>query len=150
MNFTRGTFRVHGDVVEVYPAGSTDVAIRIEFFGDEIDRISEIDVLTGEVLGTRNHISIFPASHYVTNSDNLRRALRDISAELDERVKELNSEDKLLEAQSFHKEQTTIWEMMMEWASVQVLKIIQDTWITDQKAVCLIHLLIISQKISLL
>lgn len=59
INFTRGTFRVHGDVVEVYPAGSTDVAIRIEFFGDEIDRISEIDVLTGEVLGTRNHISIF-------------------------------------------------------------------------------------------
>ena len=114
MNFTRGTFRVHGDVVEVYPAGSTDVAIRIEFFGDEIDRISEIDVLTGEVLGTRNHISIFPASHYVTNSDNLRRALRDISAELDERVKELNSEDKLLEAQRLSQRTNYDMEMMME------------------------------------
>ena len=114
MNFTRGTFRVHGDVVEVYPAGSTDVAIRIEFFGDEIDRISEIDVLTGEVLGTRNHISIFPASHYVTNSENLRRALRDISAELDERVKELNSEDKLLEAQRLSQRTNYDMEMMME------------------------------------
>ena len=114
INFTRGTFRVHGDVVEVYPAGSTDVAIRIEFFGDEIDRISEIDVLTGEVLGTRNHISIFPASHYVTNSENLRRALRDISAELDERVKELNSEDKLLEAQRLSQRTNYDMEMMME------------------------------------
>lgn len=101
-------------MVEVYPAGSTDVAIRIEFFGDEIDRISEIDVLTGEVLGTRNHISIFPASHYVTNSENLRRALRDISAELDERVKELNSEDKLLEAQRLSQRTNYDMEMMME------------------------------------
>ena len=114
MNFTRGTFRVHGDVVGVYPAGSTDVAIRIEFFGDEIDRISEIDVLTGEVLGTRNHISIFPASHYVTNSENLRRALRDISAELEERLKELNSEDKLIEAQRLSQRTNYDMEMMME------------------------------------
>ena len=114
MNFTRGTFRVHGDVVEVYPAGSTDLAIRIEFFGDEIDRISEIDVLTGEVLGTRNHISIFPASHYVTNSENLRRALRDISAELEERLKELNSEDKLIEAQRLSQRTNYDMEMMME------------------------------------
>lgn len=114
LNFTRGTFRVHGDVVEVYPAGSTDVAIRIEFFGDEIDRISEIDVLTGEVLGVRNHISIFPASHYVTNSDNLRRALHDISEELDQRVQELKSQDKLLEAQRLLQRTNYDMEMMEE------------------------------------
>lgn len=114
IDFTRGTFRVRGDVVEVYPAGSTDVAIRIEFFGDEIDRISEIDVLTGEILGVRNHISIFPASHYVTNHENLRRALRDISAELDERYKELKSEDKLLEAQRLLQRTNYDMEMMEE------------------------------------
>lgn len=114
LNFTRGTFRVHGDVVEVYPAGSTDVAIRIEFFGDEIDRISEIDVLTGEVLGVRNHISIFPASHYVTNSDNLRRALHDISEELDQRVQELKSQDKLLESQRLLQRTNYDMEMMEE------------------------------------
>lgn len=114
MNFVRGTFRVRGDVVEVYPAGSTDTAVRIEFFGDEIDRISEIDVLTGEVLGTRNHIAIFPASHYVTNSDNLRRALRDISAELDERYNELKSQDKLLEAQRLLQRTNYDMEMMEE------------------------------------
>ncbi|MGN1317692.1 MAG: excinuclease ABC subunit UvrB [Lachnospirales bacterium] len=114
IDFARGTFRVRGDVVEVYPAGSTDTAVRIEFFGDEIDRISEIDVLTGEVLGIRSHISIFPASHYVTNSDNLRRALRDISAELDERYKELKSQDKLLEAQRLLQRTNYDMEMMEE------------------------------------
>ena len=114
MNFTRGTFRVRGDVVEVYPAGSTDTAVRIEFFGDEIDRISEIDIITGEVLGIRNHISIFPASHYVTNSDNLRRALRDISAELDERYEELKSQDKLLEAQRLLQRTNYDMEMIEE------------------------------------
>lgn len=114
MDFSRGTFRVRGDVVEVYPAGSTDTAVRIEFFGDEIDRISEIDVLTGEILGTRNHISIFPASHYVTNSENMRRALRDISQELDERYAELKNEDKLLEAQRLLQRTNYDMEMMEE------------------------------------
>ncbi len=114
INFARGTFRVRGDVVEVYPAGSTDTAVRIECFGDEIDRISEIDVITGEILGTRNHISIFPASHYVTNSENLRRALRDISAELDARYKELKSQDKLLEAQRLLQRTNYDMEMMEE------------------------------------
>lgn len=114
LNFVRGTFRVRGDVVEVYPAGSTDTAVRIEFFGDEIDRISEIDVLTGEILGIRSHISIFPASHYVTNSDNLRRALKDISSELDQRYNELKSQDKLLEAQRLLQRTNYDMEMMEE------------------------------------
>ncbi len=111
MNFVRGTFRVRGDTVEVFPASSSDVAIRIEFFGDEIDRISEIDSLTGKVLSTLNHIAIFPASHYVTDRDNLTRALRDIREELDERLKELKSQDKLLEAQRL--EQRTNYDMEM-------------------------------------
>ncbi len=114
MNFVRGTFRVRGDVVEVFPAESSDTAIRIEFFGDEIDRISEIDVLTGEIKGIRNHVSIFPASHYVTSGDNLKRALRTISEELDERVKELKSQDKLLEAQRLLQRTNYDMEMIQE------------------------------------
>ncbi len=111
LNFVRGTFRVRGDTVEVFPASSSDVAIRIEFFGDEIDRISEVDSLTGKVLSTLNHIAIFPASHYVTDRDNLNRALRDIRQELDERLKELKAQDKLLEAQRL--EQRTNYDMEM-------------------------------------
>ena len=114
LNFVRGTFRVHGDVVEVFPAESSDTAIRIEFFGDEIDRISEIDVLTGEIKGIRNHVSIFPASHYVTTGDNLKRALRTISEELDLRVKELKSQDKLLEAQRLLQRTNYDMEMIQE------------------------------------
>ena len=114
LNFVRGTFREHGDVVEVFPAESSDTAIRIEFFGDEIDRISEIDVLTGEIKGIRNHVSIFPASHYVTTGDNLKRALRTISEELDLRVKELKSQDKLLEAQRLLQRTNYDMEMIQE------------------------------------
>lgn len=114
INFIRGTFRVRGDVVEVFPVDSSDKAIRIEFFGDEIDRITEIDVLTGEIKGNLNHISIFPASHYVTNSDNLRRAIKDISKELDERVAELKSQDKLLEAQRLMQRTNYDIEMIQE------------------------------------
>jgi excinuclease ABC subunit B len=114
MNFVRGTFRVRGDVVEVFPAESSDTAIRIEFFGDEIDRISEIDVLTGEIKGIRSHVSIFPASHYVSTGDNLKRAIRDISEELDARVKELKSEGKLLEAQRLSQRTNYDMEMIQE------------------------------------
>lgn len=114
INFIRGTFRVRGDVVEIFPVDSSDKAIRIEFFGDEIDRITEIDVLTGEIKGNLNHISIFPASHYVTNSDNLRRAIKDISKELDERVAELKSQDKLLEAQRLMQRTNYDIEMIQE------------------------------------
>lgn len=114
IDLQRGTFRAKGDVVEVIPAGNDDTAIRIEFFGDEIDRITEIDVLTGEIKGRRNHISIFPASHYVTSEDNLKRALKDISAELDERYAELKSQDKLLEAQRIIQRTNYDMEMMQE------------------------------------
>ena len=111
MDFQRGTFRVRGDVLEIFPVMSSDKAIRVEFFGDEIDRITEIDVLTGEILGTRNHVSIFPASHYVTPPEKMNLAIQRIEAELEERLKELKREDKLLEAQRL--EQRTRYDMEM-------------------------------------
>ncbi|MBR4113418.1 MAG: excinuclease ABC subunit UvrB, partial [Anaerotignum sp.] len=114
MNFERGTFRVRGDVVEVFPIGSAEQAVRIEFFGDEIDRITEIDVLTGEILGTRNHISIFPASHYVTAPDKMKIAIERIEAELVERLAELKREDKLLEAQRLEQRTNYDVEMLKE------------------------------------
>ncbi len=114
MNFIRGTFRVRGDVVEVFPAGSSEYAYRIEFFGDEIDRITEIDVLTGEIKGLREHICIYPASHYVTSAEKMTAAIRRIQNELDERVAELKSEEKLLEAQRLLQRTNYDIEMMME------------------------------------
>ena len=114
MNFERGTFRVRGDVVEVFPIGSAEQAVRIEFFGDEIDRITEIDVLTGEILGTRNHISIFPASHYVTAPEKMKIAIERIEAELEERLAELKREDKLLEAQRLEQRTNYDVEMLKE------------------------------------
>lgn len=114
MNFVRGTFRVRGDVLEIFPASRSEQAIRVEFFGDEIDRIREIDVLTGEILGDREHIAIFPASHYVTRQEVMRRALKEIEAELDERLAVLKSQDKLLEAQRLEQRTRYDMEMMRE------------------------------------
>ena len=114
MNFERGTFRVRGDVVEIFPIGSAEEAVRVEFFGDEIDRITEIDVLTGEILGTRNHISIFPASHYVTAPDKMKIAIERIEAELVDRLAELKREDKLLEAQRLEQRTNYDVEMLKE------------------------------------
>ncbi|MCH5253078.1 MAG: excinuclease ABC subunit UvrB [Lachnospiraceae bacterium] len=99
MDFHRGTFRVRGDVVEIFPASATDRAIRVEFFGDEVDRIQEIDVLTGEALSNMEHMVVFPASHYVVAPDKMERAIEGIESELKERIKYFKSEDKLLEAQ---------------------------------------------------
>ena len=99
MDFHRGTFRVRGDVVEVIPANAESTAIRVEFFGDEIDRIVEVDVLTGEIKGELKHAAIFPASHYVVDKENIKRAVGAIEDELEERVKEFKRQDKLLEAQ---------------------------------------------------
>lgn len=99
INFTRGTFRVRGDVLEVFPAGLGEQAIRVEFFGDEVDRITEVDVLTGHVLGERDHVTIYPNSHYVTDKEKLRGAVLSIEDELNERLAELRAADKLLEAQ---------------------------------------------------
>ena len=114
MDFQRGTFRVRGDVLEVFPIISSESAIRVEFFGDEIERISEIDVLTGEILGIRNHVGIFPASHYVTSPEKLNTAIQRIEEELRDRLKELRSEDKLLEAQRLEQRTNYDLEMMKE------------------------------------
>lgn len=114
INFVRGTFRVRGDVLDIYPASSTNKAIKIEFFGDEIDRIREFDVITGNILNGRKHVSIFPASHFATSRDNLERAIVQIEAELEERLKILKEEDKLLEAQRLKQRTNFDIEMMRE------------------------------------
>lgn len=114
MDFKRGTFRVRGDVIEIFPAASTDKAIRVEFFGDEIDRITEIDTLTGEIKATLEHIAIFPASHYVVAPDRMMEATKAIEKELAERVDFFKSEDKLLEAQRISERTNFDIEMMRE------------------------------------
>ncbi len=114
MDFKRGTFRVRGDTVEVVPADRGDTAIRVEFFGDEIDRISEIDMLTGEIKNTLNHIAIFPASHYVVPKERMERAIKNIEIELEEQVKYFKSEGKLLEAQRIAERTNFDIEMMRE------------------------------------
>ena len=114
MNFERGTFRVRGDVVEIFPVASSKYAVRVEFFGDEIDRITEIDVVTGEIIGTRNHISIYPASHYVTSPEKMQIAIARIEVELEERLAELKREDKLLEAQRLAQRTNYDIEMLKE------------------------------------
>lgn len=114
INFIRGTFRVRGDVVEIFPASQSEKAIRVEFFGDEIDRISEIDVLTGEILGERKHISIFPASHYAASREKIEMAIEKIEKELDERYNELISQDRVLEAQRLKQRTNYDIEMLRE------------------------------------
>ena len=114
MDFQRGTFRVRGDVLEIIPAGKSESAIRVDFFGDEIEKITEIDILTGEIIGERNHVAIFPASHYVTTQDKLKIAIERIEKELEERLDELRREDKLLEAQRLEQRTNYDIEMMKE------------------------------------
>lgn len=111
VNFIRGTFRVRGDILEIFPASNDEKAIRIEFFGDEIDRITEIDYLTGKVVGQRNHVVIFPASHYVTTPERIERAIGSIEEELDQAIKDFKAQDKLLEAQRI--EQRTKYDIEM-------------------------------------
>lgn len=111
VNFVRNKFRVRGDVVEIFPAGSAENAIRVEFFGDEIERISEINVLTGKVLNTINHVAIYPASHYIVDRAKMKRATEEISKELEERVKFFQNEGKLIEAQRI--EQRTKYDIEM-------------------------------------
>ena len=114
INFIRGKFRVRGDVLEIFPISSSESAVRVEFFGDEIDRITEIDVLTGEVLGVRNHVAIFPASHYVTTPEKREMAIKSIQEELAVRLKELRENDRLLEAQRLEERTNYDIEMMRE------------------------------------
>lgn len=114
INFTRGTFRVRGDVVEIFPASRDEHCIRIEFFGDEVDRIREVDALTGEILGDRQHVAIFPASHFVTREEKMKVAIENIEKELEERLAVLRSEDRLLEAQRLEQRTNYDLEMMKE------------------------------------
>ncbi len=114
INFIRGTFRVRGDTLEIFPAWSSENSIRVEFFGDEIDRIAEINALTGEVKGYRRHVAIYPASHFATTQDKVDRALETISEELEERLFELRDQDKLLEAQRLEQRTNYDLEMLRE------------------------------------
>ena len=114
VNFVRGKFRVRGDVIEIFPAAYGEKAVRVELFGDEVDRIVEIDTMTGEILVERKSVSIFPASHYVTSRENMLRAVADIEAELEERLAALKSQNKLLEAQRLAQRTRYDLEMMLE------------------------------------
>ncbi|WP_336820358.1 excinuclease ABC subunit B [Bacillus thuringiensis] len=114
IDFKRGTFRVRGDVVEIFPASLDEHCIRIEFFGDEIDRIREVNALTGEVLAERDHVAIFPASHFVTREEKMKVAIENIEKELEERLKDLNDNGKLLEAQRIEQRTRYDLEMMRE------------------------------------
>ena len=114
INFTRGTFRVRGDTVEIFPVASSENAVRIELFGDEIDRITEVNALTGEIVGLRNHVGIFPASHYVTVKEKLERAIKDIEIELEDRVKKFKDQGKLIEAQRIYQRTKYDIEMLRE------------------------------------
>jgi excinuclease ABC subunit B len=114
INFVRGTFRVRGDVVEIFPASNSEHAVRVELFGDEIERITEINVLTGEIIGEREHIAIFPASHFVTHEESMKRALVNIEKELEDRLAELREQGKLLEAQRLEQRTRYDMEMMQE------------------------------------
>ena len=119
INFVRGTFRVRGDILELFPASDDEKAIRIEFFGDEIDRIVEIDYVTGKILGTRNHIAVFPASHYVTTPEKVAHAVKAIEKELAERVQYFKDNDKLLEAQRIEQRTKYDIEMLSEIGTCQ-------------------------------
>lgn len=114
IDFHRGTFRVRGDVVEIFPASRDEHCVRIEFFGDEIDRIREVDALTGEILGEREHIAIFPASHFVTRQEKMEIAIKNIEAELEERLKDLHDKGQLLQAQRLEQRTNYDLEMMRE------------------------------------
>lgn len=114
IDFKRGTFRVRGDVVEIFPVSRDEHCMRVEFFGDEIDRIREVDALTGEIIGERDHVAIFPASHFVTREEKMRIAIENIEKELEERLKVLRENDKLLEAQRIEQRTRYDLEMMRE------------------------------------
>ncbi len=114
IDFKRGTFRVRGDVVEIFPASRDEHCMRVEFFGDEIDRIREVDALTGEIMGEREHVAIFPASHFVTGEEKLLKAIENIEKEVEERLEELRADNKLLEAQRLEQRTRYDLEMMRE------------------------------------
>ena len=114
IDFRRGRFRARGDVLEIFPANSSEMVLRVEFFGDEIEKITEVDYLTGEILGTRNHIAVFPASHYATTRPKMEKAIVTIEKELEERIEQFKMEGKLLEAQRIEQRTRYDLEMMSE------------------------------------
>ena len=114
IDFKRGTFRAKGDIVEIYPSDQNESAIRVEFWGDEIEKVSEINPLTGKVIGTRNHVMIFPNSHYVTTKEKMERAIINIEEEMRERVEFFKSQNKLIEAQRIEERTNFDIEMMKE------------------------------------
>lgn len=114
INFTRGTFRVRGDSLDIYPASAEKNIMRVEFFGDEIDRITEVDALTGEIIGYRDHVAIYPASHFATSSDKVKKAIVTIEEELEDRLRYLRDRDKLLEAQRLEQRTRYDLEMLQE------------------------------------
>lgn len=119
VNFIRGKFRVRGDVIEIFPVSASEKAIRVELFGDEVERIVEFDTVTGEILGERRHVAIFPATHYVTSKENMERAIKDIEAELEVRLAELREQNMLLEAQRLEQRTRYDIEMMQEMGFCQ-------------------------------
>ena len=123
LNFTRDTFRVRGDTIDVFPASSNNTAVRIEMFGDEIESLYEFDVLTGATVAERDHIGIFPASHYVTTSGKLKNAIAKIKVELEERLKELREQDRILEAQRLMQRTNYDLEMMQEVGYLSLIHI---------------------------
>ena len=114
IDFKRGTFRAKGDIAEIYPSDTSESAIRVEFWGDEIEKISEINPLTGKAIGTRQHVMIFPNSHYVTSSEKMERAIQTIEQEMEERVEYFKSQNKLIEAQRIQERTNFDIEMMKE------------------------------------
>lgn len=114
IDFKRGTFRAKGDIVEIYPSDQNESAIRVEFWGDEIESISEINPLTGKTIGKRQHVMIFPNSHYVTTREKMERALKTIEEELEERIRYFKSKNKLIEAQRIEERTRFDMEMMKE------------------------------------
>ena len=123
INFERGTFRVRGDILEIFPAASSENTIRVEFFGDEIERIVEVNYLTGEVIGYRHHVSIFPASHFATTDEKVARAIQTIEEELEERLKVLKDQEKLVEAQRLEQRTRYDLEMLSEMGFCQGIEI---------------------------
>jgi excinuclease ABC subunit B len=132
MNFSRGRFRVRGDVVEVYPATADEEAVRIEFFGDEVDAITRFDPLTGHAREALSIITFFPAKQFVTPADKLNRALTTIRAELDDRIKVLESQNKLLEAQRLKCEPNTISRCCRRWGFAAGSRITRGTSVDDR------------------
>ena len=114
MEFKRGTFRAKGDIVEIYPSDRGESAIRVEFWGDEIEKITEINPLTGKPIGIRQHITIFPNSHYVTSKEKMERAIQTIEQEMEERVEYFKSQNKLIEAQRIEERTNFDMEMLRE------------------------------------